>query len=212
MTYGAPQTWGKLVDLALNTPGIKDTDELYLLRLKINFPEAMRPDDYTGMATIADDEGYATEAYAVLQKAIAAGKITSSSAGQTYAHARNGAAMDARELNSIAVQSAKMKQGEADIKLAEDYWGYGRFADAEVAARRAIAKGGLKDPTGGPMLLGMILTEEGKYDEAIQTLSQINGTQARNATAHVWSLWAQYQKKKAGGAAAPAPATPPAQH
>lgn len=204
MTYNQPDTWNKLITLALQTKGIKDIDELYLLRLKTLLPSTMVTEDYTGLAAIADAEGYSTEALNILQKGMQAGKVTSSQAGVTLTHARNGANQDARDLPKIAAEAERAKKGEADIKLAEDYWGYGRFADAEVAARRAIAKGGLKDPSEGPMLLGMILVAEKKYSDAVQSLSQVSGSAPRNAAAHVWSLYAQAQIK-AQGAAQPAP-------
>jgi hypothetical protein len=206
LQYNQSDSWGKLADLALGTKGIRDSDELYLLRFKMLFPDVMTGGDYQGLASIANLQGYATEAYNVLQKGIAAGKVTAG--GQMYAQAKNGAATDARELGSIASQAERAKSGEADIKLAEDYWGYGRFADGETAARRAIGKGGIKDPSEGPMLLGMLLAVQGKYDEAIQTLSQVHGNAARNADAHLWSLYAQAQQKK-GGAATQAPAPAP---
>ena len=205
LNYNHADTWSKLVDLALGTKGIKELDEFYLLRLKYQIPESMIPEDYTALANIANLMGYATEAYNVLQKGISSGKITAGQAGPTYAQAKTGAGIDQRSLGQIAASAEKSKTGEQDIKLAEDYWGYGRFADAEVAARRAISKGGMKDPNEGQMLLGMTLAVQGKYDEAVQTLSQVNGSSSRKADAHLWSLYAQAQKH-AQGTTAQAPA------
>ena len=205
--YNQADSWGKLADLALNSKGIKDLDELYILRFKNMFPDVMNGQDYQALASIANLLGYATEAYNVLQKGISAGKLTASQGGPTYTQAKNGAAIDSRSLSQIAASAEKAKTGEQDIKLAEDYWGYGRYADAEAAARRAMSKGGLKDAGEGHMLLGMVLVMQNKYDEAIQTLSQVQGSPARAADAHLWTLYAQTQQKKAGGAApAPAPA------
>lgn len=207
VNYNKPESWSQLVDLALGTKGARNADYLELLRLKMQVPGAMRAEDYTALGSVANQLGYPTEAYNTLQKGISAGKITTAQAGQTYTQARSGAALDERSLGTIATQAERAKTGEQDIKLAEDYWGYGRFADAETAARRAISKGGLKDPGEGPVLLGMLLVVEGKYDEAIQTLAQVNGSQARLNTAHLWSLYAQAQKKQQGTPAqTPAPA------
>jgi hypothetical protein len=209
MQYNQADSWGKLADLTLTTKGIRDLDELYLLRFKLLIPDSMNGQDYLGLASIANLLGYATEAYNVLQKGIAAGKITTAQAGPTYAQAKNGAAQDERALGSIAASAEKSKTGEQDVKLAEDYWGYGRFADAEAAARRGIGKGGIKDPSEGQMILGMSLVAQGKYDDAVQALSQVHGGAPRVADAHLWTIYAQTQAKKAGGAA-PAPAPAPA--
>jgi Tetratricopeptide repeat len=201
LNYNKPDTWSELADMTLNGKNIKDIDVVYLLRLKMLIPGAMRDTDYEALASGADQFGYSTEAYNVLQKGISGGKITTAQAGPTFTHARGGAAVDQKALPGIAASAAKAKTGREDFQLAEDYWGYGRFADAEAAVRSAMSKGGLKDPSQGPMLLGMTLVAQGKYDEAIQTLAQVSGTPARNSTAHLWSLYAQAQKK-AGGTAA----------
>jgi hypothetical protein len=207
--YNQADSWSKLVDLTLDIKGIKDLDELFVLRLKFLIPKAMTPEDYLGLASVANLGGYATEANDVLQKGIASGMISAGQAGPTYTQARNGAATDSRELGSIASQAEHSKTGEGDIKLAEDYWGYGRFEDAEAATRRAMSKGGLKDPNEGPMLLGALLVAQGKYADAQQQLSQVGGSAARKAIAHLWSVYAQAQFKAQG---ASAQSTTPAQH
>jgi hypothetical protein len=148
-----------------------------------------------GLASVANLGGYATEAYNVLQKGIASGKITAAQGGPTYTQSKNGAATDERELSSIASQAERSKSGEGDIKLAEDYWGYGRYVDAEAAVRRGMGKGGIKDPNEGPMLLGALLVVQGKYADGQQELSQVGGSAARKAAAHLWSVYAQAQQK-----------------
>ncbi len=205
--YNRPEDWQKLVNVSLGTKGMKDVDVLNLLRLEFFIPGAMRGEDYGPLASAANAQGYATEAYNVLQRGIREGKVTAGQFGQLYTQARSGAATDERELKSIAAEAARAKSGEGDIKLAEDYWGYGRYADGEAAARRAISKGGIKDPNEATTLLGMLLAAQGKYAEAQQTLSQVGGTEGRKAPAHVWSLYAQAQMK-GQGTAAQAPATP----
>jgi hypothetical protein len=92
------------------------------------------------------------------------------------------------------------------VKQAEDYWGYGRYADAETFARMAIAKGGMKDPSEGSMILGLALVAQGKNDDAIAALGQVSGSEGRSKAAHLWSLYAQAKKKQAGSSAPPAPA------
>ena len=200
LNYNRASDWSQLIDVALGGKNVKDADALYLLRLKYMIPDAMRDFDYTSLASVADQQSYATEAYSVLQKGISSGKITQAKAGATYAHAKAGAAIDQKGLGEIAASAEKAKTGQQDIKYAEDLWGYGRYADAEAAARRAISKGGLKDPSEGPMLLGMLLVAQGKYDDAIATLGQVTGTHAN--TAHLWSVYAQAQKKSPSSTAA----------
>jgi len=196
-----PADWSMLIDQAIGGKSVRDEDAFSLLRLKLLINGTMRDDDYLVLASAADGRGYSTEAYNVLQKGISAGKITAAKAGPLYAHAKTGAAADARDLGQIAASAEKSKTGTQDVKLAEDYWGYGRYADAEVAVRRGIAKGGVKDQSEGPLLLGMVLVAQGKYDEAVQTLSPLSG-----APAHLWLIYAKAQQKKTGSTAqTPAP-------
>jgi hypothetical protein len=198
---GDPKQLGQLIDVSMSTKGMNDTYFLDLLRLKVLTGSA-QPDDYTQLANAAYLQGYPEEAVNVLQQA---GNV-SGKASETLRKSRSDAASDERQLPSIAASAAKSKKGQEDVKLAEDYWGYGRFADAEAAARSAISKGGMKDPAEGTLILGMALAAQGKYDAAIQTFGEVNGNDAARKTAHLWTLYAQMKKGPAAPAAAPAPA------
>lgn len=202
---GDPQAFGQLIDVSLGTPGMNGTYFLYLMRLKL-LAGAMQPDDYAQMANQAYLQGYPEEAVTVLQQGTSSGKVSSGKVAETLRKSRNDAAMDERALPSIAASAAKSKTGEQDVKLAEDYWGYGRFADAEAAAHSAIGKGGMKNPAEGPLMLGMSQAAQGKYDAAIQTLGQVGGNQAAQKTAHMWTLYAQSKRGSAPAAAQQAPA------
>jgi len=182
---------------------------MYLFRLKVTAGAMTDAEDYKVLASLAEQLGYPTEAVDVLQKGISSGKLSSGEAGELLSKGRKDAAQDERMLPQIAAQAEKSKTGEQEAKLGEDYYGYGRYADAETAARAAMAKGGLKDPGEGPLLLGAALVGQGKFDDAAQAFSQVAGSPSKLKVAHLWSLYAQAKSKKAGGAAPP-PATPPA--
>lgn len=218
--------WTQLTELALTTPGIRDLDALYIYRLRFMAGGMKNADDYTIMARIADQLGYAVEAKDVLIQGVQAGKIPAGrgEAGGLLAKTKGEAAADESALSTIAAAAARSKNGEQDVKLAEDYWGYGRFADAEAAARSAISKGGLKDPSEGDFILGISLIAQGKNVEAEQPLSKIDGTKARAKAGHLWYLYAKARARQMGQEAPPPPAnpappppasqpaTPPAQH
>ncbi len=190
-------TLGQLIEISISTPGMNDTYYLDLLRLKL-LAGVAQPEDYNQMGNAAYLQGYPEEAVRVLQQG---GK-----GGETLRKSRNDAATDERQLPAIAASAARSKRGQEDVKLAEDYWGYGRYADVEVAARSAIAKGGMKDAAEAALILGMALAAQEKYDDAIQALGQVNGNQAAKKTAHLWSLYAQIKKGPAASASAPSPA------
>jgi len=200
----APETWAQLVGVAFGAKGMNDATAIYLYRLLI-LAGAAKGSDYKEMASALTVLGYPTEAMNILQQAISGGKISSGEVGATLSKARRDAAQDERALPQLAAHAAKSRTGEEDVKLGEDYWGYGRYADAEAAARRAIGKGGLKTPAEGPLLIGVTEVAQGKYADAMQTLSQVSGNEAATRTAHLWSLYAQ---AKQGGRSATAPAAP----
>jgi len=195
LQYSDPDNWGQLVDLALSTKGINNQDALYLFRLK-KIAGAMKQEDYQYVGTAAEGRGYPVEA----REAFRAGGVS----GAQATKAATEAGQDERALPQITAAAEKSKNGEEDVKLAEDLWGYGRYADVEAAARRAISKGGLKDPSEGNMMLGLALTAQGKYADAQTAFGAVTGSEARMKAAHLWSLYAQAQAKKAAPAAQPA--------
>jgi len=205
----SPQTWGQLVGVAFGAKGMNDQVALYLYRLLV-VAGAMDGNSYKEMGSLLSELGYPTEAARVLEQGTSSGKISSAQVAAMLTKARHDAAIDERSLPQIAASAEKSRTGEQDVKLGEDYWGYGRYADAEAAARRAVAKGGLKTPAEGTLLIGAAEVVQGKYADAGQSLSQVAGNEAQTKTAHLWSLYAQ---AKQGPAPAPAaPAAPPPAH
>jgi hypothetical protein len=83
------------------------------------------------------------------------------------------------------------KTGDYDLKLAETYYGYGRYADAADAAQRAITKGGNKDPNDAQMVLGESLAMQGKNAEAAAAFARVSGNATTEKSAHLWTLYTQ---------------------
>ncbi len=206
VNYKAPDDWAKLIDMALSTPRIQELDALYLYRLRFLSGATATGEDYSIAAGIALKIGYPSEAERDLDKGISSGVL--SSKGRTaglLGQARSGARADERSLTSIAAAAERAKSGEQAVKLAEDYWGYGRYADAVTAAKQGIAKGYAKDPGEGQFILGIALVAEGKYDDGRAALAKVDGSPARAKAAHLWDLYAQSKTVQAP-ATAPAPA------
>jgi len=200
---GDIKSFGELIDVSMSTSGMNDNYFLDLLRLKV-LSGAAGGEDYTQLGNATYLQGYPGEAVNVLQQGMASGKVSGGKASETLRKSRADEAQDERQLPSIAASAARARGGQEAVKLAEAYWGYGRFADAEAAARQAIGKGGMKDAAEGPLLLGMSLVAQGKYDDGIQAFGQVGGNQAAQKTAHLWSLYAQAKKGPGTPAAAPA--------
>jgi hypothetical protein len=201
--YGKPDDWAQLIRAALGTPTIKQSDDLNLFRLELVTKASAESEDYGTMASVAIQLGYPVEAQAAFEAGLASGKISNS--GKTaaaLANARARAAKDRGTLASFETTAAKSPNGELDIKLAQTYFGYGRYADVVTAARRGLGKGGAKtDANEANTLIGMALAMQGNTAEAQTALSSVKGSPAMVKVAHLWSLYAGRKYATAAAAA-----------
>jgi tetratricopeptide (TPR) repeat protein len=201
VTYNRTDDWDELVGVSLGTKGLTNADALNMYRVLYIQGPMKTGDDYTYMGGLAEAQRNFVEARNVWQAGVAAGKI---SGNAELGKARTEAASDEKIISQAIAAADKSKRGEDSMQIAQDLWGYGRYADVESIATAAKAKGGIKDPGEANVLIGMAQIAQGKYDAGIATLGQVTGAAPRLRTAHLWTLYAQ-AKQKAGGAA-PAPA------
>jgi hypothetical protein len=208
--YGKASDWGQLIDLALGTPGIQNTDGIDLYRLRDATGAMQDADDYALMATIALQLGFPGEAKTILDQGVSQGRITTTGkAASQYKSAVAGAKSDDKTLPKFAADAEKRKTGDYDEKLAETYFGYKRYAEAETAARRALSKPGTKDPEQTKMVLGMSLARQGKYQDAMAIFKEVEaaaGRAARVRAAHLWASFCHSKLIQASAANPPAPA------
>jgi hypothetical protein len=192
-TYGGPNDWAQLIDLSFGTlKNLNDLQALYLYRLRIITNATTSLDDYAIMANITTKAGYPGETVAFLEHGMSQGTVKAGDkAGAQLGTARAKAAEDTRGLPAFAAQAKARKTGDFDVMLAEAYYGYARYAEAEEAARRAISKGGVKDPGEAEMVLGMALAGEGKNPDAAEAFSHVGGGANMQGIAHLWTLYAQ---------------------
>jgi hypothetical protein len=190
--YGSPDDWGRLIDLAFNSRGLTDLQALNLYRLRVATNATTSVDDYAIMATITSKAGYPGETVAFLEHGMARGTVKAGDkAGAQLASARTKANADKASLAAFDAQARARKTGEYEVKVAETYFGYGRYAEAEEAAQRAMTKGGMKDPAEAQMVLGMALAREGKNADAAAALAKVAGTANDQKIAHLWTLYVQ---------------------
>ncbi len=197
-----PDLWDQMISIAWPA-GLKDMQILQLYRLRYLSAATSDAGDYSAGAELAMKNGYPGEARNILQLGAQRGK---GSGGAALTEARNKAAADEKTIASSDAAGAKSPNGQGDTLTAEQYYGYGRYAEAETAARRAIGKGGAKDPEEAKMVLGMALTAEGKYADAVQAFAQVGGNDGQRKIAHVWSVYAQGHAQTAAASAPAAPA------
>lgn len=193
LNTNSPEDWGRLIDDALSHRA-NSIDALYLYRLRSQVGAMSKADDYTILAQLASQQKLDKEALAAYDKGISAGKLTSAQAGSGYSAARKNAAADASVLSAAASAASKSKRGDDALRVGEDYWGYGRYADAATMAQQALAKG-VKDSGEANMLLGASQAAQGQADAAQATFAKVTGNDVRMRAAHLWSLYAQVKAK-----------------
>jgi len=198
--YGDPTAWAQLIAITINqTKGLKEAEALNFYRLRMAANAKCTVDDYQTMALVADEAGYPVEAEMYLEHGLANHDITASDkAGSLLASIRPKAARDRATIDGFVKVANARKIGDYDLKLANTYMGYQRYADAAAAAQRAIAKGGLKNPQDAQLVLGTALAAEGQNAQAVDALSKVSGG-ANGAAAHLWTVYAQ---RKYGSTAA----------
>lgn len=194
VNYGNPDDWGRILDLALGTKGITDQDALNISRLRIATKAPASEADYSTIGEVTSKLGYPGETVALLEPGLAAGKFTQSDRAFTYLQqARPKVAGDKASLPKFDAEARARKTGDYDVKLAETYFGYGQYPQAEEAARRAQSKGGAKDAQEPSMVLGMALAMQGKNPEAQAELAKVtSGVEGK--VAHLWALYTQRKK------------------
>ncbi|MBV8976775.1 MAG: hypothetical protein JO261_01555 [Alphaproteobacteria bacterium] len=192
VNYGDPAAWAQIIATTMfQTKGMHEPEALNFFRLRMVTNAKCTPDDYQTMASVANDLHYPVEAEMILEHGIANHDITAGDkAGSMLGSIRPQAAKDRATLGEFEKLAIAHKTGDFDVKLANTYMGYGRYADAAAAAQRALGKGGLKDIQEAELLLGMALAASGNNAQAVDALSKVNGG-PRGAAAHLWSLYAQ---------------------
>jgi len=109
---------------------------------------------------------------------------------------RAAADKDRATISQFEALVAKTTSGEFDMKLAETYMGYGRYADAEATARRALSRGFAKlDRNEANMVLGEALIMQGKTADAIVAFNAV--TNPSPGMAQAKRIWLVFANRKA---------------
>ncbi|MDE2133352.1 MAG: hypothetical protein KGM97_01485 [Alphaproteobacteria bacterium] len=203
--YGESEDWGNLIDVSLSSlpagSKAREVAALFMYRLRLTVGADTAAADYVLMGDIALGLHYPGDAVNALQKGLDSGKLSQAKAAGPLAKANAAARADEGTLASADAAAAKSASSNGDISVAEDYFGYGRFADAARVAQRAIAKGGAKT-TEAQLLLGVAQAQQGDNAAAVQSLASVKGDGALERAAHLWTL---YATRKYGKPAAAAP-------
>jgi Tfp pilus assembly protein PilF len=198
--YGSPEDWSKLILVSLDEVSrakvdksavankSKDVASLFLLRLELVANPEMPTDDYLDAAVLADGLRFYGETVRFLNAGKAKG-LNNPNASRLLSVAAGDAKNDEATLAQAESVAAKGATAALDVSVAEDYFGYGRYADAERVVNRAIGKGGVKKLE-ALLLLGAIQAIQGKNDAAAASFNQVKGDPALEVAAKAWNIYA----------------------
>ena len=191
VNYNQPKYWTNLLSLADRTPGMSPENTLDVYRLRLLTGTMRNGDDYTTAAEVAIQVNCPTEAQGIVQKGIDAKLLTGDRTVRLMTMAKSQAAAEAAGLAQEAAAANAAKTGDADIKLAAQYWGLGRYQDAQAAAKAGIAKG-VTDTNLAQIRLAMADIGLHQRDAAVHALNAVANPKPGDAIlAHLWSIYAR---------------------
>jgi len=192
--YGRADDWARVIEYTLPN-GLSYPQALNLYRLRVITDATTDSETYGIMADVAfTEQRLPVEAEAMIERGVSKGIVKPGDKTSTLlAKIRPKAASDRATFGEFEKQAAAHKTGDYDALLAETYYGYGRYADAEAAVRRAMSKGGVKDNAEAQMMLGMSLAQQGKNADAAAAFAKVSGNANEMKVAHLWTIYAQRQ-------------------
>ena len=195
--YNDPADWTQMIDVAISSKGIRDVEVIWLGRLLFASGAKPSQQDVDLFGSNASRLTFFGDALIAKQH------------GATGFPDPGPRADADKKTIPTQIAAGQKQNGEYNAKLAEALYSYGMYPEAEAAAKLAISKGGVKDSTEAPMVLGQSLLAQGKYDDAIAAFGTVQG--GGPATARITRLWVALANiKKNPPAPAATAATAPA--
>ncbi|MBL6854292.1 MAG: hypothetical protein ISS15_21585 [Alphaproteobacteria bacterium] len=180
-----PEYWSRLLDTAAGAKGISDHSTLDVYRIKLLTGNITKKDDYLLLAQLALQFGFAAESANVTQKGVDAKLLTDDRSMRLLNLAKQQAAANAA---NFAKQQATAN-GDTLVKLGEDMWGQGKYADALKLIQAGIAKG-VTDKDNAQIRLGMALLNNGQKEAAIRAFNKVTDPK-QQVGAHLWAVYAR---------------------
>jgi len=194
VSEGKTQYWGNLLTSAENTKGLQDHQTLDIYRLRFLTGSLRSPDDYMLTAELALQLGSPQEAANVMQKGIDAKTLSGDRATRLLNLAKAQAAKDSAGFGAMQKAADAAKTGDADVKLGEEYWGFGRYSDALSTVQSGIKKG-VSDKANAQIRLGQAYLGAGQKDAAERAFNSVTKDDGNaQVIAHLWSIYARTSK------------------
>jgi tetratricopeptide (TPR) repeat protein len=195
--YNQTKYWSDLLSSADRTGGMSTADTLDVYRLRF-LSGTMRPKpatDYETATEIAVQLGFPSEAALYAQKGIDTQALDATRGAKLLTLAKSQAAADAAAMPKTQAAANAAKNGDALVKLGQDFWGMGKYQDAVSAIKAGIAKGA-SNPDEAQIHLAMAYTGLHQREAALQALKAVSksAAPATQTIARLWSIYARTQR------------------
>ena len=185
--YPSPDTWERVLDGYLKETK-HDHELMALYRLADDVGALKESRQYVDMTQALVVGGFGQEAERIMKKGIDAGVFDADEmarAKRTLDAAKRKGDEERAALPKAAQQLAAAKTGDEIEKLGQLYFSAGDWGQAAATLQKAVAKGGLSDPDGTHMLLGIALKRKGDKAGANKAFDAVKDTKF----AEVAKLW-----------------------
>ncbi len=188
---GKTQYWSNLLTTAENTHGLKDVQTLDIYRLRFLTGNMRTKDDYMLAAELALQVGSPQEAVNIVQKGIDAKVLGDDRSTRLITLAKSNAAKDSASFAAMQKAADSAPSGDADVKLGQEYWGFGKGADAVSTIQNGIKKG-VTDKASAQVRLGQAYIGAGQKDAAANAFNKVTKADGNwYLIAHLWALYAR---------------------
>jgi len=185
-----PEYWNQLLAAVESTKGLGDPQTLDIYRIKLMTGTLVKADDYMLLSQLGLQLGFAAEAQAVVQKGIDAKVLTGDRVNRLLKLAQTQAAANAAKFPQALAAANAARAGDGLVKLGEDDWGQGKFADALNLIQSGIKKG-VTDTASAQIRIGMAYLGLKQKDEAIHAFAKADGDDKAKVIGHLWEIYAR---------------------
>ena len=190
--YSSQTYWQQLIAIVQRQPGRTDKQSLELYRLREAVGTLETQEDYSEMAQIAMVAGLPGDAKKALNRAHEENLLEGERSQRLVVATNQAVGRDAATVAQLQQQAvAGNGDGNAEVRLGEIMWTYGRGEEGEAMVKRGIAEGNLDDLDAARVTLGQILVDNDKRQEAIQVLNAVSQDGRHASVARLWSIFAR---------------------
>jgi hypothetical protein len=186
----SPEYWSQLLKSAERTPGLNDHQTLDIYRLRLRTGTMTTADQFTLLAKLAISMGFPAEAAAVEQKGVEAKLLSGDTFNRLAALTQTQIAQQQASFAQRMAAAQKAPSGDALVKIGEELWGQGKYADALSAIQAGIQKDKI-DMDNANIRLGMAHLGAGQKDAAIRAFGKVDGNTKWAMMGRIWLLYAK---------------------